>query len=505
MKQIQIVIYFVFIYSLVNAQELVYFNYIYQKQNNFAIGMTILETDNGYIGYGGTEDPENIGQMLLLFKISKQGEEIIWKPFGENYHSYYMGNVGGAMIKTSDDNFALAYHADYNGIAYSSFIKLSNNLDTIWKKNYSTDNLWTMTMNCNNTNDNGFILVGSVKPEAGELWDILLIKTDSLGNMQWYNTYGSLLQEQGANVIQTSEGGYLIGGFKWNPAIYHTLDAMVIKTDSLGNEQWTHYYGNPGVDDDMALLAMADDGNYLVATVYGEWIVSPSTRTGRIYLIKVNSDGETIWEKKIGPKMYHCINKNLRKTNDGNLVSTGFYYQDTISEFILDGWLYKFSQEGDSIWMRDYYYYNNQYDVNIFYDATPTSDNGYIAIGKARPDVGGTNNKMWIVKVDSMGCDTPGCATGVQVFELPVANRSEFKVWPNPTSNRFTVHSSQFTVHEEIIIRVYNSQGIKVEEIDIPEMKETITINVQSWSKGIYFVQLVVDGEAVGSRKIIKN
>ncbi len=29
----------------------------------------------------------NIGQMLLFFKIDKQGEEVIWKPFGENYHS----------------------------------------------------------------------------------------------------------------------------------------------------------------------------------------------------------------------------------------------------------------------------------------------------------------------------------------------------------------------------------------------------------------------------------
>ena len=39
--------------------------------------MTILETDDGYVGYGGTEDPGNIGQMLLFFKIDKQGEEVI--------------------------------------------------------------------------------------------------------------------------------------------------------------------------------------------------------------------------------------------------------------------------------------------------------------------------------------------------------------------------------------------------------------------------------------------
>ena len=121
-------------YCIATSQEPIYFNNIYQIQDNFAVGLTILETDDGYVGYGGTEDQNNIGQMLLLYKINKQGEELIWKPFGENYHSYYPGNFGGAMIKTDDGNFALSYHAQHNGIGYSSFMKLDHNLDTIWKR-----------------------------------------------------------------------------------------------------------------------------------------------------------------------------------------------------------------------------------------------------------------------------------------------------------------------------------------------------------------------------------
>ena len=39
------------------SQDSIYFNNVYQHNNNFAIGMTILETDDGYVGYGGTEDP----------------------------------------------------------------------------------------------------------------------------------------------------------------------------------------------------------------------------------------------------------------------------------------------------------------------------------------------------------------------------------------------------------------------------------------------------------------
>ncbi len=145
-------------------------------------------------------------------------------------------------------------------------------------------------------------MAGWVWESENDVGNSLLIKVDSNGNYQWDNTYGGTLAELGSNVIETSDG-YLLGGFISDPSVYHSLDAMLIKTDSLGNEEWIQYYGNPDVDDGMALLTLADDGNYLVATVYGEYIIAPEARTGRIYLIKIDSEGNTIWDKKIGPKM----------------------------------------------------------------------------------------------------------------------------------------------------------------------------------------------------------
>ncbi|MCD4696088.1 MAG: T9SS type A sorting domain-containing protein, partial [Bacteroidales bacterium] len=136
------------------------------------------------------------------------------------------------------------------------------------------------------------------------------------------------------------------------------------------------------------------------------------------------------------------------------------------------------------------------------------SDNGYIAIGKARPDMGGSTNKMWIIKVDSMGCDTPGCATGTFIHEFSPSGGGwgeELKVWPNPTTGKFEVWSSRFEGEGNKIIRIYNSQGFKVEEIDVPDDKETLTIDVHGWKKGIYFLRLLINGEERGSKKIIVN
>jgi len=504
--QIIILLFFTKTYS----QDIPYFNNIYQHNNNFAAGRTILQTKGGYVGYGATEDPSNVGGMLVFFKIDNNGNELIWKTFGENNHNYYPGIDGGAMIETYDGNFVVACPYDI-GVAFSSLIKLDYNLDTIWQKKYETDNLWTMATNCENTNDNGYILVGSVRPLQGTYWDALLIKTDSLGNMLWYNTFDNILHETGRYVIQTPDKGYLIGGSSENLFAYHTLNAMVIKTDSLGNEEWTHYYGNPDIADDMALVAMADDGNFLVATQYGDEYITNVQRHARLWIFKINTTGDIIEERKYGASITSNFPKNLRLLDNGEYILSGYKFDQ--SDKHLKGWIFKFSENLDSLWMRDYFLYDAYESTNQFYDASSTADNGFIAIGKACPADSGATTKMWIVKVDSMGCDTPGCATGGQVFDILAGDQQGLWVWPNPASGAFNVQgfhppgnqplAGKFKLSVPQTIRVYNSQGIKVEEITIPAHTESISLDATGWNRGLYFVRVECGGEVRSSKLIV--
>ncbi len=136
---------------------------------------------------------------------------------------------------------------------------------------------------------------------------------------------------------------------------------------------------------------------------------------------------------------------------------------------------------------------------------SPTSDNGYIAIGKARPDMGGSNNKMWVLKVDSMGCDTPGCFTTGISEEWFVKSEGELRVWPNPTTNKFEVRSSEFEVGGKKIIRLYNSQGLKVEEIKVPDGVESMEVDVSKYTSGLYYLQYIRADQIVETVKFIKN
>ena len=69
--------------------------------------------------------------------------------------------------------------------------------------------------------ENEYLITGSLS--NNETWtDILFMKTDILGNIKWDITYdNNNAEDQGINVIQTNDGGYLlIGGGNSSRSIY---------------------------------------------------------------------------------------------------------------------------------------------------------------------------------------------------------------------------------------------------------------------------------------------
>ncbi|MCD4694676.1 MAG: T9SS type A sorting domain-containing protein, partial [Bacteroidales bacterium] len=228
----------------------------------------------------------------------------------------------------------------------------------------------------------------------------------------------------------------------------------------------------------------------------------------KITILKVDPDGVTIWENSYGGVFLWNTVSKIKKLPDGNYIAAGHTACEPMSAR-REGWLLKFSDNGDSIWYRQYSNVPGLAENN-FHDIDLTDDGGFIMGGSINiyelpiPPV---HQLMWALKVDSMGCDTPGCATGTNTFEFVEEKNEELRVWPNPAKDKFRALPPLIPPGggKSLQLMIYNSQGVKVEEINVPDGKETILINAQSWQKGIYLVHVVIDGKITGTRKLIKH
>jgi hypothetical protein len=127
------------------------------------------------------------------------------------------------------------------------------------------------------TSDGGYAATGLAEgntPEEGRYY-LYLLKTDSLGNLQWNKKYPGSIENDGSCVEQTADGGYVI-------ACDGTYGPIIIKTDGSGNMSWSQSaLGGP--DGDAYCLCQTRDGGYIVTGLY----YNPTTNDVLCFLAKL--------------------------------------------------------------------------------------------------------------------------------------------------------------------------------------------------------------------------
>jgi hypothetical protein len=113
--------------------------------------------------------------------------------------------------------------------------------DTLWTRTYG-DSLADIAYSSQQTKDGGYILAGYTLVSGTTNTDVLLVKASSVGSEVWTKTYGDSLAQYGQSVQQTADNGYIIGGY--TQLSQTNTNMLLIKTDSLGNGVWSKTYGD---------------------------------------------------------------------------------------------------------------------------------------------------------------------------------------------------------------------------------------------------------------------
>ncbi len=191
--------------------------------------------------------------------------------------------------------------------------------------------------------------------------------------------YGGGYNDVGYGAVQLEDGGFLITGI-YQESYYN--DIYLIRTDALGNTLWTKTYGGSSWDNGLEIISTLDN-NYLIC---GRTFSGSSTNSGDACLIKIDSLGNTIWEKTYGSSRKDG-SWAVAQASDSGFVFTGQYnYSDL--------WAVKTDSKGVEKWSRTY-------GPVIGYKIIETADMNYLMTGAI-----GTPNKMYIAKLDSSNGDT---------------------------------------------------------------------------------------------------
>ena len=241
------------------------------------------------------------------------------------------------------------------------------------------------------TSDGGYIITGHVGNSSNGRY-VCLIKTDGNGNELWTKTFGTLDLNYGRSVKQTSDGGYIITGYQGNLLGVNDRDIILIKTDGNGNEQWTKTFGG-SYDDNGSSVQQTTDGGYIVT--------GSSMYTGNglsdVILIKTDGNGNEVWTKTLGG-IYHDSGSSVQQTTDGGYIITGVSGIDisgTVNNQVL---LLKTDNNGNEQWTNTFGGLDNDQGRSV----QQTSDGGYIITGKTE-SFGNGNDEIYLIKTDGNG------------------------------------------------------------------------------------------------------
>ena len=314
---------------------------------------------------------------------------------GTNYMAGWSKTYGGAsddsprsVIQTSDGGYALAGWTYSYGAGSCDFwlVKTDSVGGLQWNKTYggsSIDNAYSVVQ----TGDGGYALAGRTYSFGAGLSDFWLVKTDASGNMLWNRTYGGTKDDWGFQVIQSNDGGYAIVGY--TNSFSASYDSWLVKTDSAGNAQWNRTYGGASSDYTYSVV-QSSDGGYAI----GGHTNSFGAGNYDFWLVKADSAGSMLWNKTYGGANVDNALSLIRTSDEGYAL-----IGETLSlgAGSYDFWLVKTNSAGSMIWNKTY----GGASSDSGYSVVQTIDGGYAVAG--RTNSSGSTYDLWLVKTDSLG------------------------------------------------------------------------------------------------------
>ncbi|MBK8848003.1 MAG: T9SS type A sorting domain-containing protein [Bacteroidetes bacterium] len=346
---------------------------------------------------------------------------------------------------------------------------------------------------------NGQILItGQINDTAHTTGDCYIRMIDKQGNMLWTSTFGGPKYDAAYSSIELPDASILTIGWTRSFGFGNNSnrDVLLVKWDSLGNKLWHKTFGSPVTEIGIGITA-TKDGNYLLACTQFD----PSTSIENPWIIKVDTGGNIVWQTKV-PIAGMCNPWWAKEISTGDIVSAGSCRN--ANNNLDEGSIFLLDSVGNLKWERSFAQGN---DHAYFRDVIETSDSGFICAGFCFEGTSGGQD-AWLVKLDSAGCDSAGCAIYTALPHTTTSNgtRQEVGLYPNPAKEIFYIKFPHTFFADTYTVTVTDMQGqILLYQKQVYNLRQDIPIFVNNITSGMYLVTIKAEEKTYVSKLIIEK
>lgn len=377
--------------------------------------------------------------------------------------------------------------------------KQDNAANILWSHGYSYGNGLQIT-DMTETDDGGYLLLGlsyytdtNVLTHYGDFFnaDIFVLKLDSNGNKVWARVIGGTKEDDACRIIPAPGGGYYIAGSTLSidydcTGNHGGLDVYVSRLDINGNILWRRTFG--GTKDEGACNAMSDGHNGLVIAAYTQsedGDISHHIGIGdNVWIIDLDSSGTILWNQCYGGG--NCYPNSVCRASNGSIwiagvsqVKSGQIGSAYGSD---DAWIVCTDSIGNFLSSRVLGSHGPDRGQMVF----PLS-NGHVLAGGLYSASDSCFNMPFYGEQDIFFAEfAPWDQT---IVSSTPATITSLNIFPVPATDHVTIETNQ-----------KESSEILVTDIMGRNMYRTVTavattVAVQDWPRGLYYVQVIRNGE----------
>ncbi len=305
--------------------------------------MAVIETnDLGFVIVGGSEsidgdlDTNNGVADFWILKLDANGN-LLWQTSLGGFNT----DVARDVYQTIDGGYIVSgYTSSDDGDVSKSqgggdvwMVKLDAGGSLVWENSYGGSGL-DRAYSVLQLETGEYVLLGYSESSDGDVSDnngqkdYWIAKISSFGEIIWEKSYGGSNNDLAYKIQQSTDGGFILVGNSESTDGDVTgnngnRDYWVIKLDAFGNLVWENTFGGAGQDEATSIESLKEGGYIVVGfSDSSDGDLSNNKGLGDYWIIKIDEDGNLIWEANFGGSAYD-VPGSIIQTLDGGLVVAG--------------------------------------------------------------------------------------------------------------------------------------------------------------------------------------